>query len=58
MAKKPDTVRVYPSPDLPAGSFLPGVGTDGADVSPELAAEWLEAGLVTTQPPDAPAQED
>lgn len=48
-------VHVYPSPDLPAGSFLPGVGEDGAPVAPELAAEWVAAGLATTTPPDAPA---
>jgi hypothetical protein len=49
-APKPESdsglVRVYPSTDLPEGAFVPGVGTDGADVSPELAAEWHEAGLV------------
>lgn len=47
-------VRVYPLP-LPPGNFLAGVGEDGADVSPELAAEWLKAGLVTKSKPDAPA---
>ena len=48
-------VRVYPSRKLPVGSYLPGVGVDGADVAPELAAEWIEAGLATTTPPAPPA---
>jgi hypothetical protein len=53
----PDTlVTVYPDPSLPEGSFLAGVGVDGAAVAPELAAEWIEAGLATTTPPAAPAQ--
>lgn len=53
----PDSlVLIYPGPDLPDGSFLPGVGIDGARVAPELAEEWLTAGLATTTPPAAPAQ--
>jgi hypothetical protein len=55
-------VRVYPSPALLAraeldGTFLPGVGPDGADIPPALAAEWLEAGLATTEAPAPPAEE-
>lgn len=46
-------VRVYPSRKLPAGSFLPGVGIAGADVAPELAAEWIKAGLATRTAPPA-----
>jgi len=56
-----DLVRVYPHPDLahrPDRPFLPGVGSDGADVAPELAAEWLAAGLATTEAPADPASED
>jgi hypothetical protein len=59
-APKPESdsglVRVYPSTDLPEGAYVPGVGTDGADVSPELAAEWHDAGLVRyTKPRSATA---
>lgn len=49
-------VRVYPGPGLAEGEYLPQVGIDGADVSPELAAEWLERDLVTTTAPAAPAE--
>jgi hypothetical protein len=52
-----DLVRLYPHHDLLAredGAFLPGVGIDGADVGAELAAEWLAAGLATTEPPPPP----
>lgn len=51
-AKAPETIRVYPHPDLAArGENLPGIGLDGADVDPDLAAEWIAAGLaVTTRP--------
>lgn len=54
-------VRVYPSPALlerADGAYLPGVGIAGGDVSPELAAEWIEAGLATTDAPAAPALEE
>jgi hypothetical protein len=50
MAKQ-QLVRVYPDPALPPGTFLPGVGEDGADVHPDRAAEWIEAGLATTTRP-------
>jgi hypothetical protein len=59
MAKKkapaaPATVRVYPHPDLSArNEFLAGVGADGADVEPELAKEWVEAGLAVRARPRA-----
>lgn len=52
MAKQ-QVVRVYPDPALPAGTFIPGVGGDGADVHPDLAAEWVAAGLATTTRPRA-----
>jgi hypothetical protein len=42
-------VMVYPT--LPPGSFLPGIPAEGAEVAPELAAEWEAAGLVSTDPP-------
>ena len=48
------TVHVYPT--LPEGSFLPGVGTEGADVAPDLAAAWVKAGLATTVPPVTPPE--
>lgn len=45
-------VHVYPSAALlERGQYLAGVGVDGADVSPELAAEWLANGLATLEPP-------
>lgn len=48
----PALIRVWPSEALLArGEYLPGVGSDGAEISPELAEEWLAAGLVTTQAP-------
>lgn len=48
-------VRVYPAPALAErGEFLPGVGIDGADIDDELAAEWLAAGLATTEAPSGP----
>lgn len=50
-------VLVYPSPDLPTGSFLPGVGAAGATVTPDLADEWIAAGLATTTPPAPPVAE-
>lgn len=58
--KQPETVRIYPHPDLldrEDGAFLPGVGPAGADIPRELAEEWLAAGLATTKKPGAPATE-
>lgn len=51
--KEPDPpVRVYPHPDLaPRGEYLAGVGLDGVEVSADLAAEWLAAGLATDVSP-------
>jgi hypothetical protein len=46
-------VMVYPT--LPPGSFLPGVPAEGAEVAPELAAEWEAAGLVSLTRPADPA---
>lgn len=53
----PGPVRVYPSPSLPPTDYLPGIGPDGADVSPEKAAALIASGLVTTRPPAAPEKE-
>ncbi len=58
MAKKkpslPDPVHVYPATAmLERGEYLAGVGVDGADVPPELAQEWVDAGLATLEPPAA-----
>jgi hypothetical protein len=46
-------VMVYPT--LPPGNFLPGVPAEGAEVAPELAAEWEAAGLVSLTPIPEPA---
>lgn len=58
-AAAPVTTHVYPHPALAErGDYLAGVGIDGASVSPDLAAEWLAAGLVVldrpADPPDKP----
>lgn len=53
--KAPDTIYVYPSSALLArvdGAHLPGVGVAGADVPADLAAEWIAAGLATTDKPE------
>lgn len=46
-------MRVYPHPKLIArGEYLAGIGSAGADVDPEQAAELIAAGLATeTAPP-------
>ena len=50
-AAAPAMTHVYPAPELAErGEYLAGVGIDGAEVSPELAAEWLAAGLVVLSP--------
>lgn len=50
----PETVTVYPSPALAErGEHLAGVGVGGAEVTKQLAREWLDAGLVTLTPPDS-----
>ena len=53
MAKSdaPKTVRIYPSSTLPEGSYLPGVGIDGAEVESDLAEEWVAAGLARKSRP-------
>lgn len=52
------TLKVYPSPKLPALVYVPGVGVDGAELPEQEAEALLEAGLVVkTKPkPDAPAK--
>lgn len=54
----PGLVRVYPSPDLPSLSYVPGVGAAGSDVPREQADRLLAAGLVTTTPPVAAPDEE
>lgn len=54
---EPKLVRVYPSPDLPEGAFLAGVGVDGADVPRDRAEEWIAAGLATRTPPALPDEQ-
>lgn len=49
------TIRVYPDPSLPEGSFIPGLGVDGADLPADEADALIGAGLATTTPPDEPA---
>ncbi len=60
MAKKPTavdepeppaTMRVYPSPDLPPTSYLPGIGVDGADLPMDEAEALLASGLAVKAKP-------
>ena len=39
------TVRVYPSPDLPPGEYLPGIGADGAELPEDEAKDLMDRGL-------------
>lgn len=50
-------MKVYPSPKLPPGNYIPGVGPDGADLPDEEAQALLDAGLVVKNKPksDEPA---
>lgn len=48
-------VRVFPSRKLGPTEYVPGVPADGVDLPAEEAAPLLEAGVVTTEPPAAPA---
>ena len=41
---------IYPAPNLPQGTYLPGVGVDGAEVPSRLADEWIKAGLAVEAP--------
>lgn len=51
MPKTPETIRVYPSPDLPPTDYLPGIGADGVDLPPDVAQDLIDRGLVVTQRP-------
>ena len=57
MAKTPETLRVYPHPDLPAGDYVPGIGADGRDLPIDEAQALIDAGWVVTDEPVAPAKE-
>ncbi len=46
MSKKSEVVTVYPSPDLPALRWVPGIGAAGKSMSREEAQPLLDAGLV------------
>lgn len=48
MPKQPETVRVWPSPDLPPTDYLPGIGAEGAELPAEEARSLVERGLATT----------
>ncbi len=45
------TIHVYPSPKLPEGNYLPGIGEAGADLPTEEAEALLAAGLVVKTKP-------
>ncbi len=49
------TIRVYPSPKLPEGHYLPGIGEAGADLPEKEAEAMLAAGLVVKTKPKEPA---
>lgn len=48
------TMRVYPSSKLSETEYVPGVGSDGADLPIEEAEALLAAGLVVKTKPKAP----
>lgn len=57
MAKN-EPVTVYPHPDLPEGSFVAGVPTEGVELEASDAKPLLESGVVVTNPPPGtPAHE-
>ena len=55
MAKTPETLRVYPHPDLPAGDYIPGIGEAGLELPAYEAQALIDGGWVTTDA--SPARE-
>ena len=51
MAKTPETLRVYPHPDLPAGDYIPGIGEDGAELPIAEAQALIDGGWAVTDAP-------
>jgi hypothetical protein len=56
MAEHPKTLVIYPSPDLPPGSFIPGIGVDGAELPYKEAKALLDSGAATTKKPPEPKE--